>query len=440
MEAVAFAPATGVKNPNRGADILTAGFGTTVAMWGVGYVCRMPLATVPSPVVLLLMLGCLASGGYLAGKHSPSGWKAGALGALLAAGLNLLILGSLISGDQPNQVTPQAFLWLSGWFALAAIIGGLAGFIGSRSPRPLDESRWQGLFGQVAVAATFLLIMAGGLVTSHDAGLAVVDWPNSFGYNMFLYPLSRMTGGIYYEHAHRLFGSLVGLTTVVFAIQLWLSDSRKWLKGLAFAAVLAVVAQGIMGGLRVTGRFTLSTSPEDTAPSLLLALVHGVFGQVFFALMVALAVFRSKAWVTSQPGPRSSRRRLDLWLAYSFSAGLLIQIILGAMQRHYANALLAHLSWAAVVGIAAYVVGIRAWGLYPDQRSLSRFGFTLVVATTIQITLGFAALIATVPSTANSALPNLVVTLVPTLHQALGAILLGTSVGLALWLHRQTER
>ena len=69
----------------------------------------------------------------------------------------------------------------------------------------------------VTVAATFLLVVAGGLVTSNEAGLAVVDWPNSFGYNMFLYPLAKMTGGIYYEHAHRLYGSLVGLTTIVLA-------------------------------------------------------------------------------------------------------------------------------------------------------------------------------------------------------------------------------
>lgn len=439
MEAVTFAPAAGPAKSMRGADILSAGFGTTVAMWGVGYVCRMPPAVVPSPVVLVLMLGCLAVGGYFAGKYSALGWKAGLLGALLAAGLNLLILGSLISGDEPNQVTPMAVLWLSGWFALAAFIGGVSGLAGSRTWRPLPPILWEGFFARVAVGATFLLIMAGGLVTSHDAGLAVVDWPNSFGYNMFLYPISRMTGGIYYEHAHRLFGSLVGLTTVVFAIHLCLTDSRKWLKGLAVAAVLAVIAQGIMGGLRVTGKFTMSTSPEETSPSLLLALVHGVFGQVFFAFMVAMAVFRSRAWVGSRPGPNSLRRKLDLQLAYAFNIALLAQIVLGAMQRHYNNALIAHLCWAAVVGLTAYVIGIRAWGLYPDQKLLSRFGLVLVITTTFQISLGFAALIATVPSNTTASIPPFVTALIPTLHQALGAILLGTSAGINLWLHRQTE-
>ncbi|MBW7939502.1 MAG: COX15/CtaA family protein, partial [Candidatus Omnitrophica bacterium] len=137
----------------------------------------------------------------------------------------------------------------------------------------------------VGVAATFLLIIVGGLVTSNDAGLAVVDWPNSFGYNMFLYPLSRMTGGIYYEHAHRLFGSLVGITTLVITFHLFRVDQRKWVKNFSLLVLAVVIAQGILGGLRVTGKFTLATSPEEVAPSLTLALVHGVLGQFFLGLM-----------------------------------------------------------------------------------------------------------------------------------------------------------
>ena len=131
-----------------------------------------------------------------------------------------------------------------------------------------SASVWTALFSKVGVAATFLLVVAGGLVTSNEAGLAVVDWPNSFGSNMFLFPLARMTGGIYYEHAHRLFGALVGLTTIVLAVRLWRYDNRGWLKRLSLVAVVLVIVQGSLGGLRVTGGFTMSTSEADMAPTL----------------------------------------------------------------------------------------------------------------------------------------------------------------------------
>jgi len=131
----------------------------------------------------------------------------------------------------------------------------------------------------VPTVAALLLLTAGGLVTSKEAGLAVVDWPNSFGYNMFFYPLSRMTGGIFYEHAHRLLGTLVGLSVIVLTVQLWRADDRTWVKWLSVCLLVMIVCQGILGGLRVTGHFTLSTSREAVAPSITLAVIHGVLGQ-----------------------------------------------------------------------------------------------------------------------------------------------------------------
>jgi len=103
----------------------------------------------------------------------------------------------------------------------------------SRPGASLDGLAWRTGFAGVAVVAGLLVVVAGGLVTSLEAGLAVPDWPNSFGSNMFLYPLAKMTGGIYYEHAHRLYGSLVGLTTIVLAVVLWFTDDRIWLRALA---------------------------------------------------------------------------------------------------------------------------------------------------------------------------------------------------------------
>ena len=122
---------------------------------------------------------------------------------------------------------------------------------------------------------------------------------------MFLYPISRMTGGIYYEHAHRLFGALVGLATLAVAGRLWRVEPRSWVRALAAAAVVVVAVQGLLGGLRVTGRLTLSTAVEDMAPSIGLAILHGVLGQVFLALMVVVAAATSRRW-KSAPAPEAA--------------------------------------------------------------------------------------------------------------------------------------
>ena len=196
-------------------------------MWAAGYLARLPRTStqpvevyVPSGVLVALLLICLLAGGFVAGRYTERGVRGGLYVGLLAGLLNMLVLGSLLSGGQPNSIAPAALAWMPASFALAAVLGMIGAAIGGRVPCQCPEINWTGPLAKVAVAATLLLLIAGGLVTSQEAGLAVVDWPNSFGYSMFLYPLSRMSGGIYYEHAHRLFGTLVGLTTLVLAVQL----------------------------------------------------------------------------------------------------------------------------------------------------------------------------------------------------------------------------
>src|ERR1700752_649529 len=98
-------------------------------------------------------------------------------------------------------------------------------------------------YAVVAAASVSLLICSGGLVTSHEAGLAVPDWPNSFGYNMFLFPISRWVGGVFFEHTHRLIASLVGLLTIGLCLAICLIEDRRWVKWLASVAVLAVIIQ-----------------------------------------------------------------------------------------------------------------------------------------------------------------------------------------------------
>jgi cytochrome c oxidase assembly protein subunit 15 len=164
------------------------------------------------------------------------------------------------------------------------------------------ESPWPHRLALVTAGATFLLILAGGVVTTTGAGLAVPDWPTTFGYNMFLYPWAKMTGGILYEHSHRLIGSLVGLLTLALAIVLWAVEPRRWVRWLGAAALLAVVIQGILGGLRVV------LVAEQ------LALLHGALAHAFLGLAASLALFTSRAW-TSLPAPLpvGVAGRLRLW-------------------------------------------------------------------------------------------------------------------------------
>ena len=117
------------------------------------------------------------------------------------------------------------------------------------SHSPAKTNRPLHWFAIATAIATFLLLGAGGLVTSHEAGMSVPDWPNSYGYNMFAFPPSKWVGGIFYEHTHRLWATVVGLMTTILAVWILARDSRKWMKWLGVAAFLGVIAQGILGGL-----------------------------------------------------------------------------------------------------------------------------------------------------------------------------------------------
>jgi cytochrome c oxidase assembly protein subunit 15 len=415
--------------------VLPLAFATTVSMWAVAYVCRLPVVMAPSWLVLGLMLGMVALWGWFAGARTGSGWLGGVLVGGVAAVLNLLILGSLLTAVDGGSVLPSAVWWIPGSILIVALVSG--GFAGAsrRAGSEATPSDWTALFSKVAVAATFLLVVAGGLVTSNEAGLAVVDWPNSFGSNMFLFPLARMTGGIYYEHAHRLFGALVGLTTIALAVRLWRYDDRAWLKRLSIVAVVLVVLQGILGGLRVTGGFTLSTSEADMAPSIALAVMHGVLGQLFLGLIVAIAVVTSRWWLRAPEAEARSNVNGDRTLQFWLVATLVVQLVLGAVQRHLAQGLIIHITLAAVVVMLAVVVGARAWGLYHGTWPVQRLGQALIGLVSVQVTLGIVALAVT-QGKAVVGSPTTVEVTIATAHQATGAALLALSVTLHLWTRR----
>jgi len=122
------------------------------------------------------------------------------------------------------------------------------------------------------------------MVTSKNVGLAVPDWPTTFGYNMFLFPISKWVGGILFEHTHRLMGSLVGFLTIILAVWLWMREERRWVRNLGVIAVVGVILQGILGGLRVT-------MMKDQ-----IGIFHACVAQAFLGLLVFIALVTTKFW------------------------------------------------------------------------------------------------------------------------------------------------
>lgn len=421
----------------RGAGaVLTFGFGTTVAMWAVGYFTHLPGVHISSGVVFTAIVGCFMAGAVMSGAMTRRSWRTGLFMGLWVALLNLMVMGSLLAGDRPNAVTPSAPVYLAGFLAGCVAIGAGGGWIGGRMRGQDRSHNWTSAFACVAATATLLLITVGGFVTSKEAGLAVVDWPNSFGYNMFLYPLSRMTGGIYYEHAHRLIGSLVGLTVLTLTIHLWVVDSRRWVKMFAIGVLLAVAIQGILGGLCVTGYFTFSQDPADTAPNIALAIVHGIFGQTILGGIVALAVVTSTAWRAGLPAQVRLSATSDRLVGVLLVLVLVLQLVVGAILRHIAHGLMLHVTLAVIALGLTLAAGLRAWLSHEDQPILSRCGKTMVALAAIQLALGLAALVATGMATSSRTDVPATEAIITTAHQAVGALLLSAAVVLMAWTFR----
>ncbi len=170
--------------------------------------------------------------------------------------------------------------------------------------------------------ATFPLIFMGGLVTSHNAGMSVPDWPNSYGYNMFTFPPSEWVGGIFYEHTHRLMGTVVGMCSIVLTIAAWKLERRRWARWLATSVLAAVVFQGVLGGLRVIW------------VNLDLAIVHACFAQLFFCLATLCAIVSSRWWIEVAPKRTVQPSRTVIILSAACALAVFAQLVLGAVMRH----------------------------------------------------------------------------------------------------------
>ena len=322
--------------------------------------------------------------------------------------------------------------------------------------------KWLNRFAWLTCVATLLLICSGGMVTSKNVGLAVPDWPTTFGYNMFLFPVSKWIGGILFEHTHRLMGSLVGFLTIILAVWLWLCEDRRWVRNLGAIAVVGVILQGILGGLRVT-------MMKDQ-----IGIFHACVAQAFLGLLVFIALVTTQFWRSLANRPIDSQRFLPTkTLAVAITVAIYVQLALGATMRHEhrdlaildfptangawipdtsapalakINALrdaralsevtafriwlqMVHRFLASIVAIAIITFCVRVWSVVHAPAALKRLSVLWVALVVFQVALGAWVI------WSNKAAD------VATAHVALGAVMLsfGVSISAICWRVLRTE-
>jgi heme a synthase len=278
-------------------------------------------------------------------------------------------------------------------------------------------------FAVFTACATFVLIIAGALVTSNDAGLSIPDWPTSFG----SFSVPPLHGGIRYEWSHRAIAGSIVVLTIAIAAWTWFADRRRWMKWLGIAALGTVIAQAILGGLTV-----LLFQPPWVSSA------HAAVGQTFFCIAVVIAVFTGRRWIEEVPQVELDWRRPSLVTLTLLSIFVLyVQLILGAMFRHHGMSWWPHVANAAIVAFVLTWTAIRALTVYSKIQAVRRPAILLVSLMIVQLCLGFVAFLTRVAWGRDAAQPELPMVISTVAHVAVGALLLATAVVLAIqvWRH-----
>lgn len=449
---------------------ITTGFALALCVWTAWFITHLPWTGLSPQVQLASVLAVWLVAAVT--LSSTATWRSAIGAGLVSAILGLLLLGSKLvepaAANQAGSVKPNALLIAVGFIALGGFQG-LAGFLISRliPKKPTDANPdWLARFAVVTAYIVAVLLFIGGLVTSTHSGMAVPDWPRTYGANMFLYPLSGAAADIFLEHSHRLFGTLVGLSTITLLIWTFATERRGWVKILAAVILALVITQGVIGGFRVN------------ANSRVVAMLHGVLGQLTFGLIVAMAAILSPTFKRkpdrcdcgypldsipaveslktcpecgavreiSSDAPLLNPRRLRAFTT-GFLHATILQLVFGAMSRHFPtskHSLYSHMAFSVVVVLLAVMAGFSAravtgrhGGIGPILR---RFGAWAVGVIAVQFILGWVAFLARgeakpaagVAARAEAASEALI----RTAHQANGALVLALAILGFVWTRR----
>ena len=266
---------------------------------------------------------------------------------------------------------------------------------------------------------TFLLLIAGALVTSNDAGLSIPDWPLAYG---SLTP--PMVGGIRYEFTHRVIASCIGILTIILAAWLWKVENRPWMRWMGLAALGGVIAQGILGGATV---LTFQIPAVSAA--------HATLAQLFFSTVVAIAVFTSSWWRGELPevedtgSPRI--RSLVVWTALA----VFLQLILGAAFRHKGFGIIPHLVGAVIVTMLIFMTAGALKRRFPGVAPLRNCARFLHILIGVQLLLGAGAYWSRMYA-ARFPQPIAVMVALTVVHTVTGALVLATTLVTALVSYR----
>ena len=282
-------------------------------------------------------------------------------------------------------------------------------------------------FAIFVACATFFLIIAGALVTSNDAGLATPDWPLSNGQ---VFP--KMVGNLFWEHGHRMVATTVGMLTIVLMIYILKKEKRDWVRKLGVFALLAVIAQGLLGGLTVKLMLPLAVSTA-----------HATLAQLFFCTTVSLAVFTSRSWMEARPLPEEKG---ILPLRYICTAALVtifLQLIIGATLRHSATwdqhlpteLILVHIGGAVAVTLALGSASLTVLRRHKDEKFLTRPALIALTLLVVQLSLGIAAYITRLASP-NDPQPLNPMISITVAHVACGALVFVSTIVLTLRAYR----
>ena len=282
-------------------------------------------------------------------------------------------------------------------------------------------------FAIFVACATFFLIIAGALVTSNDAGLATPDWPLSNGQ---VFP--KMVGNLFWEHGHRMIATTVGMLTIVLMIYILAKEKRDWVRKLGIFALLAVIAQGLLGGLTVKLMLPLAVSTA-----------HATLAQLFFCTTVSLAVFTSRSWMAAEPLPEEKGTLPLRYLCTAALVTIFLQLVIGATLRHSAtwdqhlpmHLVLTHIGGAVAVTIALGMATLTVLQRHKDEKFLARPALIALLLLFVQLSLGIAAYLTRLKSPDDPQPLNPMIS-ITVAHVACGALVFVSTIILTLRTYR----